>query len=417
MMILTPGIISMIIKMKKYYSIDHKWLFLFGYFFYLFVPLLAGSLNIFRGFPGMDLYQGFFKQVPQAQLQLYILITISWFFAFYSGHFCCKLFFRKKKNLLPFAGDSADYGLNFIGSLLMIVLILFAYMARNSILSGYASYDIAARGKLSTLLVLYNFFIIYQLVSVRKVSTYFTVGAFICALLLLSMGGRMYVFQTLIIIVVYKTSFAKKRWSFLQILLVVIAGFGIGSLAGIWRLKSSYSLAKATYSFLAEPIFTWISTGTLLAANKIPLINFPVNFLTSFLNLVPNTFISLRPYVVSSQQMGYHYLSPLGADSIWVNVIINFGAIGSLVFIFLTGFMLNFLRHLSEKNRFAAAYYILVCSILPFQFFRDGFYLLNKQLFFNFLLLPGMMLVLLRLVKYLHLQAKLMYTPKPLTNT
>jgi len=116
--------------------------------------------------------------------------------------------------------------------------------------------------------------------------------------------------------------------------------------------------------------------------------------------MVPNTLFSLKSFIVSAQGMGYSYKNPLGADSVWSTVVINFGSAGSFLFIFLTGFFLNFLRHLSENNRFWAVYYILVCSILPFQFFRDGFYIINKQLFFNFLILPAIVLVALKFIQY-----------------
>jgi hypothetical protein len=117
--------------------------------------------------------------------------------------------------------------------------------------------------------------------------------------------------------------------------------------------------------------------------------------------MVPNTIISLKPFVVSTQQMGYVSQSPLGADSVWSTYVINFGAVGSFFFIFMTGFLLNFLRHMAERGRFWAVYYILVCGMLPFQFFRDGFYLINKQLFFNFLLFPALILLVMKTVLYL----------------
>ena len=60
------------------------------------------------------------------------------------------------------------------------------------------------------------------------------------------------------------------------------------------------------------------------------------------------------------------------------------------------GFILAFLKYRSGTGRFWAVYYIMVCGMIPFQFFRDGFYILNKQLFFNFLLFPGAILLLLQ---------------------
>lgn len=386
--------------MRRYYLIDHKILFLFGYIFYFFTPYIVGITHSFKGFPGMEMYHGFFKLIPKDKLQAYLLITLSWFPAFYLGHFCYKLCKPYKRCLQIFPASYTSYGVSYIAILLMGVLLLFTYIARNSLMGNYLVYDFSARGKMSTLLVVFNFFLLYQLLSKQKVSYILIAGTIITAVLLLSMGGRMYVIQTFIIYLIYKTSFAVKRWKLIQIILFAFAALIIGSWVGVYRMGSTLNVDKGLYSLMAEPVFTWFSTSTFLISNNIPVINFPANFLTSFFNLIPNTIFSLKSYVVSTQGMGYVYQNPLGADSVWSTVVINFGSAGSFFFIFITGFMLNFLRHLSENNRFWAVYYILVCGMLPFQFFRDGFYIINKQLFFNFLILPAIVLVVLRFVQY-----------------
>jgi large-conductance mechanosensitive channel len=185
------------------------------------------------------------------------------------------------------------------------------------------------------------------------------------------------------------------------VMLFSVLAFSVGAVFGIWRMGASVNMQRAFYSFFAEPTFTWFSTSAYLIFNDPPLLNIPLNFLTSFFNLVPNTFFSLKPFIVSIYSMVKGYESPLGADSMWGNLVINFGIIGSVLFVFVTGFVLNLLRHLSESSRFAAVYYIMVCGMLPFQFFRDGFYILNKQLFFNFLLLPLIILLVLKTVLYM----------------
>jgi hypothetical protein len=387
--------------MKKYFSTDHRILFVLGYIFYLFTPFIVGYSNLFEGFPGIELYKGFFNQIPDKKISAYLLITLSWLPAFFIGHFIFSLLKPYKMSLQKFPSNFCTQNINLITGVLFLALIVFTLLGRNSLFGGYATYDTGARGKFSSLLIIFNFFLIYQLVSRQQLSLLLLTGCLLTAFLLLSMGGRMYVFQTFIVLLVYKTSFAEKRWKPLQITLVALAAFFIGSFSGIWRMGQSFNFSKASYSFLAEPVFTWFSTSTFLIGNEIPLFNFPDNFITSFFNLIPNTFISLQPYVVSTQDMGYTYQSPLGADSLWTTLIINFGAIGSFFFIALTGFFLNFLRHNAERTRFGAVYYIMVCGLLPFQFFRDGFYIINKQLFFNFLLLPGLMLVAVKFVQYL----------------
>jgi len=387
--------------MRRYYLIDHKILFLFGYLFYFFTPYIVGATNAFSGYPGMELYQGFFRLIPKDQLVKYMLITLAWAPAFYLGHLSFKLLVRHKKSLHTFPATPTTRAVSYVGLLLLGVLLIFTYLSRGSLLGGYGSYDIAARGKMSTLLVIFNFFLLYQLLSGQKPSIYLVIGVIMTALLLLSMGGRMYVMQTFLIYLIYKTSFAPKKWKASRILMVIFAGFLLGSFMGLWRMNTSFGWDRAAYSLLAEPVFTWFSTSTYLIANDIPVVQVPLNFLTSFLNMIPNTIISFKPFLVSTASMVKDYHNPLGADSVWSTFVINLGWAGSIVFIFITGFMLHLLRHLSEKSRFWAVYYISVCGMLPFQFFRDGFYIIHKQLYFNFLLFPALILIVMKTLIYL----------------
>lgn len=387
--------------MKHYYQLDHKVFFVFGYFFYLVSPYLVGVSDLFEGLPGIELFQGFFNQIPADKLSAYAVITLSWLPAFFLGHFTFRFLVPQRRTLALFAPTPVTRSVSYIAFVLIGALLIFAYVGRASLFGGYNSYDIAARGKLSTLLVIFNFFLVYQLLTQQKLSRLLVAGTLVCAALLLSMGGRLYVFQTFLIYLIYKTSFAPKRWSLVSVIWFVMVGFLVGGASGLWRMGSSFGMRNALYSFMAEPAFTWFSTSTFLINNDIPRFNFPLNYLTSFLNLVPNTFFSLKPYIVSTQSQGYSYQNPLGAESIWTTYIINFGSVGSFIFIFFLGFLLNFLKYVSERNRFWAVYYILVCAMLPFQFFRDGFYIINKQLVFNFLLLPVVILASLKTILYL----------------
>ncbi|MBA4167198.1 MAG: oligosaccharide repeat unit polymerase [Chitinophagaceae bacterium] len=386
--------------MKRHYLIDHRILFLFGYIFYLFTPLMVGRGDFFEGLPGISLYQRYYDAIPDQNIRTYFWISIAWLPAFYLGHIFFTLVRPYKTSLGVFPATPVSYATTYVGSLLLIVLVLFAYLGRASLLQGYSSYDVASRGKLSSLLVIFNFFLLYQLLSRQRLSIGLAAGTVATALILLSMGGRMYVFQTFIILLVYKTSFAPKRWSILHISLLIISALVIATAAGIWRMGDSLNLRKAAYSILAEPVFTWFSTSSFLSSNTIPLIHFPANFLTSFLNMIPNTILNLQRFVISTKEMGFTYDNPLGAESAWTTFIINFGVIGTFIFLFVTGFLINMLRAWSETSRMGATYYILVCSILPFQFFRDGFYILNKQLVFNFCLFPACILLFLQLINF-----------------
>jgi hypothetical protein len=386
-------------KYRSSYGIDHRILFLAGFIFYFLTPVVAGRFNFFSGHPGIILYQDFFQMIPTGKLNQYFLITTSWLVAFFIGDYVFK-FTRKNNNinLQKFQKTSTDTVIPLLAAGLFVILIIFTFLSRNSILGGYSSYDISARGKMSSLLVLYSYFLTHTLLTKNCKSVLLISGLLVTALLLLSMGGRLYVFQTLVVFIVYKTSFSEKRWKFWQLLPLLAIGFLAGGLAGVWRLGQSSSVERILYSFFAEPIFTWISTASFLVNNSIPIVNFPSNFITSFINIIPNTTISLTPYIISTQAMVKGYQSPLGADSLWTNVIINFGIAGSIFFFFITGFLLHWLKFLSQKSRSWAVYYLMICGIIPFQLFRDGFYLLHKQIYFNFLLLPALIILMMKLV-------------------
>lgn len=385
------------------YRIDHRHLFIFGFFFYLVSPLWVGMTDIFRGLPGVDLYREWFSMIPGEQLRIYLVVIACWIPSFFFGHFIAGILapHERKPGLSLFPANATTFGISYLAFIFMIVMILFIYLSRGSLFGGYGSYDIGARGKMSTLLVVLTFFILYQWVSRQNVSVMLIFSAVVTSLLLLSMGGRMYVFQLLVIILIYKTSFSAKRWSGTQLLMFGVAGFVIAVTFGLVRMGASVDGEKAAYSLFAEPAFTWFSTTSYLSANEVPLFNFPSNFLTSFFNLVPNSLFSLKPYIVSTASMVKNYQNPLGADSIWSTLVINFGSIGSCLFIFATGFLYRLLQFISTRSRFMAVFYIMMCSILPFQFFRDGFYILHKQVVFNFLLLPFILLTVLNLFLYL----------------
>ncbi|MHA4807448.1 O-antigen polymerase [Flavitalea flava] len=385
---------------NRYYLIDHKVLFLTGFFFYLICPYILGINGAFSDYPGVGLFQQSFQRIPPDRLQSYMLITLSWIPAFFLGHFFFKFFIPGKRALRLYPADFTTRAVTYLAIPLFFVLVLFVYVSRGSLFGSFETYDVGQRGKLSTLVILYDFFLIYQLVSKQKISFLLASGTILNALFLLLAGGRLTALQCCLVFLLYKTSFAPKRWTGLSILAFALAGFLVGSFIGISRVGAGFSFERAFFSLAAEPLFTWFSTNTFLASNAIPLFNMPFNFMTSFFNLVPNTLFHARQFVVSVPAMGYTYENPFGADSLWTNLVINFGAWGSFLFVFITGFMLNFLRHLSENNRFWSVYYILVCAMLPFEFFRTGFFILNKELFFNFLFLPGVILFLIRLINW-----------------
>jgi uncharacterized membrane protein len=387
--------------MTRRFQLDHRWLFLFGYFFYLGSPVIVGYSEAFTGLPGVDIFQEAFASLPDTQVKIYLMVSACWLPAFFAGDWLVANLARGFPPPRRFPPDSSSRSLWIVAMTLFGVMLIFAFLARQSLLGGYASYDVGARGKLSTLLMIASFFWVYDRVTNQRHNMLLSVVIGATALMLLSMGGRMYVFHLFMVIVVFKTSLSERRWGLHKVVLFLMLGVVAGSVVGLLRMGVKPGFWFGMYSFFAEPAFTWFSVMTYLSNNEVSAFQWPANFFSSFLNLVPNTIFKVKPYLVSLESMADGYRNPLGADSLWTNLVINFGSIGSIFFVFMTGALLAFLKKMAGLRRFWAAYYLMVCGMIPFQFFRDGFYILHKQLLFNFLLFPALVLILLQLLVFL----------------
>jgi hypothetical protein len=227
---------------KRYYLIDHKILFLLGYIFYLWVPYWLGAGDAFHDYPGVSLFQKYFQRIAASRIHSYTLITLSWLPAFFLGHLAFKVITPYKRPLQLYPATVITHSVSYIGLLLCGVMVLFVYMSRGAILGSFDNYDVGPRGKLTTLMMVFNFFLLYQLVSRQKPSIYLAIGTILTSLILLLSGGRLTPLQTFLAYLIYKTSFAEKRWRLSRIAIFALIGFFMGALVGMWRVRAGFSL-------------------------------------------------------------------------------------------------------------------------------------------------------------------------------
>ena len=109
------------------------------------------------------------------------------------------------------------------------------------------------------------------------------------------------------------------------------------------------------------------------------------NFFSSFLNFVPTLLFPNKAEFI--QPITLNYDNPFGATSLLVSLIANFGILGSCFVLYLLGLFLTSLR-LNGRTLFTNTYFYCICGIIPFQLFRDSIPIVNKMLFYNFLLFP-----------------------------
>jgi hypothetical protein len=157
---------------------------------------------------------------------------------------------------------------------------------------------------------------------------------------------------------------------------------------GRFRLgdNPSIDLLLNIVNLIEEPIYTWLTAGSFLRENpELPVFAIPYNFLPSFINFIPRFLLPNKMDLFVD--VPFKFEAPLGACSIFVSLIGNFGVVGSAIFLFIMG-MFSSVMFFYTYNKFCYVYYIAYSAMLPFQFFRDHFPILNKSMVFVFFLIP-----------------------------
>jgi hypothetical protein len=187
----------------------------------------------------------------------------------------------------------------------------------------------------------------------------------------------------------------KYSLSLFKIFIIISVSFFYILLVGIFRTGNT-DLTLLSYILVAEPSYTWLSAESLLAYNPdLPMFVFPSNFLSTFSNFIPTFIFPDKGIFISS--ISFEYDAPLGATSIFVSLIGNFGVIGSTIFLFIMG-AFSTIIFFKTTNKFYYIYYIAYSSVIPFQFFRDAFSISNKNIFFTLLLFPAIIIFVNRII-------------------
>ena len=172
----------------------------------------------------------------------------------------------------------------------------------------------------------------------------------------LGLGTRMYALVTLFSIIIYlldKQAVTLKKMIFWLSLIIVFL-----LAVGIWRMGgTNITYEQMIYIGVAEPTFTWISAISMYDLNELPLIAFPGNFISSFINFIPSSVLPDKGELIS--ELSLNYYSPFGATSVFLSLISNFGILGSMLALFCLGFLLTQIR-LRWRTVFGQSYYYCV---------------------------------------------------------
>lgn len=348
-----------------------------GLILYCFLPFAVFGGNLYSGGPGEHIWNLEFKyifEMSNVVAAFVFLFVISFKF----GQIIPGPALGKSLNR-PMPPTTLK---NFF-FLLLFLNLFFAFRAREMIGVGYnIEYSPELMGPLATLNILITILLLNILEWRSKYSKTLVLAfkffLFFNSILLLSMGGRMYVLVAIICFLLQKInnitniSFTKRLSLFLYIIFTIL----ILAAIGVWRLGVDIDASSVIITAIAEPILTSISLASFFECGDIFLFDFPYNFLGSIVNLVPSILVPDKAlWIPGLDPAGKCINSVFGATHIGSALIINFGVIGSAFFMIAFGWLLKSLRRV-QKSGWWLHYYI--CSLLPFMFFRDGFVIFNK---------------------------------------
>lgn len=382
----------------------HTKFFIFGFLYYLILPLIVGEYSLFVDYPGMGRWHDDFLLLNDKMITSYLL-TISTFFLSFFG---CNLLFNFLKIKLKCPASqrasmlSELYWVNFVSLPLVAFALLITIMNFNLLVQGY-SVDhekvAAVKGMLttSTMVLLYLSLVNYISGYTHYITKLVLFSVIILSFMLIFSGTRMY---SLIVILAFLGNYVTYKNVNKKLLFSIsIGSFVLLLLVGLLRMGSNIKFDLLAYIFLAEPIFTWWSASTYLSGNEFNFFSVPVSFFSSIINFIPSLLLPDKSnYMINLSDLA-NFEAPLGANSIFVGVQADFGYFFGLMFFSILGCFYSILNMLARYDYYIRAYYICCCAVLPFQFYRDGFFIVNKQLLWNFLVVPILIVLVAKIIR------------------
>jgi hypothetical protein len=377
-------------------SVNHEMLFGAGFLFYWIAPVLIGLGDFFQDDPTMTIWYSIFHYIDDEKIVIYFLLCLCFYGFFCLGNIAARAFVPEAEKIPPIVEPELN------GSLLNVYLAAALFMAgilifvlRDEFFRGYrteneeiaSAFNWSARGTFAACnLFLLDLAIIYG--TYRHLTAglnrsfadlflnKYTLAYAAVSLIFLSAGGRLYFVTGILAFVVYRSVYfqALKLRTFLLGLAAAIVAIGA---IGVFRLQDEISWESGNINIWQESLNTAfplvaflrdISTSDLLAP-----VRFPVVLLGDFANLIPlMLFPDKANLLINPEDMGFTIYNPAGALNSFVSCIFNFGIYGTMVFLFLVGFGLQWLRRRGQ-GILARSVYVMSSAAVGATFFRDPF--------------------------------------------
>ncbi|MCI8791074.1 MAG: oligosaccharide repeat unit polymerase [Lachnospiraceae bacterium] len=382
-------IICFIIKNNIYKGkiiLDHILCFSVGYVYYGLLPLFLFQNKISFADTIYNRMEDIFQQISEKQKIFYLLIMLFWLIAFYAGSTRKSIVFRNTRKIFRKEKDKITfiYSQKLFFILMIILGVFMLYLNRNSLLTGYISkHSSEYKGSLSAYVTMLFSMVLLYFLSIRKKNfkkasiSKWGMAYIFFALMLLSMGGRLYVISNIIALLIVFSMVYTDGISIGKLIRITVIVLFIVGMIGVLRanMHAGITFRQIAFNLLQEPINTNYSLFTYLAYCDIGNWgSFPVVFVSSLINFIPRIFLPTKEnYIKTVYNLQPNVKSPLGATQFFVSYNVDFGIIPTVLFLFVLGNFLAYLRKKNENNNIISnTVYCMISSNLMFTFFRDG---------------------------------------------
>ena len=386
--------------------VDHVVIFSFGFLFYWVLPVAAGSLRILADEPVLALWYGTWAAAERSGgLLVFLGSALAAYLAFVGGDAIGgRIRLRPERGTLAALPHDARLFALFLLPLGAIAAA-YAWALRGELFTGYRTVYEAdtTRGTFTAVNVLLLGLCFLRWAERDRwptpfrgwravVADPFMVAYVVSAVLVLSLGGRLYILSAALMALTWHSVY-RRALPTGRALLIPIAGALVAGTVGTMRLGYAPSPAGVTLNVLAEPLFTSFSLLHFIAQGDIPLVALPRFLLSDFVNLVPTAVLPMKAQLIADpEQYGYEVFSPGGALSSFFSWAINFGALGLVPMHFGIGWALAVLKRRTAPH--LRVRYCMLSGWLAFTFFRDAFSISLVKSMFEFSILVPWLIVL-----------------------
>lgn len=368
--------------------LGHVHLFFFGWAYYIATPVSAGLLGLFDSIESASVVAKYFDRGSQ-WLYVLVLYSLAMPFAFVTGSKIARAFVRPS-----YGNGRSPLGTGALLIIYVALLIAFTIPAREFLFSGYTEgQDSNTMGPIATVQMILLFQLLYAKAAGLRTAGLFLMATAFSSTILMGMGGRLYVISTIVAIYVFWWNYSAEHSSSRRRSLILMGLVPLFlALVGMWRVGES-DLTLLAYYVFAEPLLTSISAFTFIFNGTWSLVEFPADFLSSIVNIVPTIAWPDKAQFIVPLATDFSFDSPFGALSIIASSIGNFGIVGGFLFFMAVGFLMGRLQR-SASTPLGIALYLYTSSLIPFIFFRDPFQIQVK------LVLTGFILVVINLILF-----------------